>query len=77
MRDDFTYRLGLSATPIRPHDEEGTEFVLDYFGNIVYELSLEQAIKLGILCEYEYYVYVVTLTDAENEDLSNPNEKNC
>ena len=67
LRDDFTYRLGLSATPIRPHDEEGTEFVLDYFDDIVYELNLEQAIKLGILCEYEYYVYVVTLTDAENE----------
>ncbi len=67
LRDDFTYRLGLSATPIRPHDEEGTEFVLDYFGGIVYELSLEQAIELGILCEYEYYVYVITLTDTENE----------
>ena len=68
LRDDFTYRLGLSATPIRPHDEKGTEFVLNYFGDIVYELNLEQAIKLGILCEYEYYVYVVTLTDAENEE---------
>lgn len=68
LRDDFTYRLGLSATPIRPHDEEGTEFVLDYFGDIVYELDLEQAIELGILCEYKYYVYVVTLTDTENEE---------
>ena len=68
LRNDFTYRLGLSATPIRPHDEEGTEFILNYFGDIVYELNLEQAIKLGILCEYEYYVYIVTLTDAENEE---------
>jgi superfamily II DNA or RNA helicase len=68
LRNDFTYRLGLSATLIRPHDEEGTEFVLDYFGDIVYELDLEQAIKLGILCKYEYYVYVVTLTDTENEE---------
>ena len=68
LRDDFAYRLGLSATPIRPHDEEGTEFVLDYFSNIIYELDLERAIELGILCEYEYYVYVVTLTDAENEE---------
>ena len=68
LRDDFSYRLGLSATPIRPHDEEGTEFVLDYFGDIVYELNIEQAIKLDILCEYEYYVYVVTLTNTENEE---------
>jgi superfamily II DNA or RNA helicase len=75
LRDDFTYRLGLSATPIRPHDEEGTEFVLDYFGNVVYELDLEQAIKLDILCQYEYYVYVVTLTDAENEEYQNLTKK--
>ncbi|MEL7075357.1 MAG: DEAD/DEAH box helicase family protein [Cyanobacteria bacterium J06582_2] len=68
LREDFTYRLGLSATPIRPHDEEGTELVLDYFGGIVYEFTLKQAIDLKILCEYEYYVYVVTLTDEENEE---------
>jgi superfamily II DNA or RNA helicase len=68
LRNDFTYRLGLSATPIRPHDEEGTDFVLNYFGGIVYELDLEQAIKLDILCQYEYHVYIVALTDVENED---------
>jgi superfamily II DNA or RNA helicase len=67
LRDDFTYRLGLSATPIRPHDEEGTEVILDYFGGIVYEFSLEQAIADGILCEYEYQVYVTSLDDSEHE----------
>lgn len=67
LRDDFTYRLGLSATPIRPHDEEGTEYILDYFGGIVYEFSLEEAIKKDILCQYKYYVYVVYLTEEENE----------
>ncbi|MBW4536680.1 MAG: DEAD/DEAH box helicase family protein [Pleurocapsa minor HA4230-MV1] len=75
LRDDFTYRLGLSATPIRPHDEEGTNFVLNYFGNVVYELDLKRAIKLDILCQYEYYVYVVTLTDAENEEYQNLTKK--
>lgn len=68
LRNDFTYRLGLSATPIRSNDEDGTEFVLNYFGNIVYELNIEQAIKLNILCQYKYYVYIVTLTDKENEE---------
>lgn len=67
LRKDFTYRLGLSATPIRPHDEEGTEVVLDYFSGIVYEFSLEQAIAAGILCEYEYHVYVTSLDDSEHE----------
>lgn len=66
LRDDFQYRLGLSATPIRPYDEEGTELVLRYFGGIVYEFTLEQAIAAGILCEYEYHVYVTPLTGREH-----------
>lgn len=65
LRDDFRYRLGLSATPLRQYDEEGTEVVLDYFGGIVYEFLLEQAIAVGILCEYEYHVYLAELTDDE------------
>jgi len=68
LREDFKYRLGLSATPIRKYDEEGTEYVLDYFGGIVYEFLLEQAIAVGILCEYEYHVYVTELTDEEHEE---------
>lgn len=65
LRDDFRYRLGLSATPLRQYDEEGTEVVLDYFGGIVYEFLLEQAIAVGILCEYEYHVYLAELSDDE------------
>lgn len=61
LREDFRYRLGLSATPVRPYDEEGTEYILEYFSSVVYEFSLEQAIAAGILCEYEYYVYVTPL----------------
>ncbi len=67
LRDDFKYRLGLSATPIRSHDEEGTEYVLDYFDGIIYEFSLEDAIAAGILCEYQYQVYITSLTDEEHE----------
>jgi superfamily II DNA or RNA helicase len=43
------------------------EVVLNYFGGIVYEFALEDAIEAGILCQYDYYVYVTTLTDAEYE----------
>jgi superfamily II DNA or RNA helicase len=67
LRDDFNYRLGLSATPIRQFDEEGTEIILDYFKGIIYEFNLKDAIEAGILCEYEYRVYVTTLTEEENE----------
>lgn len=68
LREDFRYRLGLSATPLRPYDEAGTDIVLDYFGGIVYEFSLEDAIKAGILCQYDYHVYVTPLTDIEYQE---------
>lgn len=71
LREDFQYRLGLSATPIRPYDEEGTEFILKYFGGLVYEFSLEQAIAAGILCEYDYHVYVTSLTAREHSRFTN------
>jgi superfamily II DNA or RNA helicase len=68
LRDDFSYRLGLSATPLRAYDEIGTEKVLDYFGGIIYEYGLELAIQEGILCEYDYHVYVTYLEEEEQEN---------
>jgi superfamily II DNA or RNA helicase len=67
LREDFAYRLGLSATPLRAYDEKGTEKVLDYFGGIVYEFGLEAAIETGVLCEYDYSVYVTSLEPAEHD----------
>ncbi len=32
--EEFNYRLGLSATPIRQYDEEGTEALIAFFGDI-------------------------------------------
>ena len=63
----FQHRLGLSATPERQYDEEGTEALLDFFGPPVYSFTLEQAIGT-CLVEYDYYVHPVQLTDEELED---------
>jgi superfamily II DNA or RNA helicase len=68
LQDGFQYRLGLSATPLRQYDEEGTEVMLDYFGGIVYEFLLDQAIAVGILCEYDYHVFIAELTDDEYDE---------
>ena len=68
MREDIRYRLGLSATPVRPHDEEGTEHVLDYFGGVVFEFGLKDAIDAGILCEYDYHVCPVLLDHEEYKE---------
>lgn len=62
--DFFEYRLGLSATPIRQYDEEGTEALLDYFGPIVFRFPLEDAIG-KCLVEYDYFVHPVELTADE------------
>ncbi|MDH7576987.1 MAG: DEAD/DEAH box helicase family protein [Bacillota bacterium] len=57
-------RLGLSATPRRWFDEEGTEAIFRYFGPVCFEYPLEQAIG-NFLTPYEYYPQLVSLTDNE------------
>ncbi|MEW6275503.1 MAG: DEAD/DEAH box helicase family protein [Bacillota bacterium] len=57
-------RLGLSATPRRWFDEEGTEAIFRYFGPVCFEFPLEQAIG-NFLTPYEYYPQLVSLTDKE------------
>ena len=63
----FDYRLGLSATPIRQYDEVGTEQLFEFFGPIVFQFTLEEAIG-KCLVGYEYYVYPVELTEDEMDE---------
>ena len=72
--DFFDYRLGLSATPIRQYDEEGTEQLLDFFSPIVFQFTLEEAIG-RCLVGYEYYVHPVELTEDEMEEWYELTEK--
>ena len=60
----FNHRLGLSATPVRQYDAIGTDALLEFFGPIVYEFTLEQAIGV-CLVPYDYFVHGVTLTEDE------------
>ena len=64
---NFEYRMGLSATPIRQYDERGTEGLLDYFGEIVFQFTLKEAIG-KCLVPYNYYVHLVELTPGELEE---------
>jgi DNA phosphorothioation system restriction enzyme len=61
-------RLGLSATPERHYDPEGTEAILKYFGKLAYEYPLDQAIADGRLCRYQYHPVLVDLTDEETSE---------
>lgn len=59
-------RLALSATPERYFDEQGTQFLFDYFGPVLQpELSLADAIRQGALVHYLYYPVLVDLTETE------------
>lgn len=68
LPDHINYRLGLSATPRRFYDDEGTDHLFEYFGDIVYEYALSEAIENGALCEYYYFPHVVELTLDEAEE---------
>lgn len=62
-------RLGLSATPERFGDPDGTQALLDYFGGIVEPpFTLSDAIKSGRLTPYFYHVHTVRLTPGEQDD---------
>jgi superfamily II DNA or RNA helicase len=62
-------RLGLSATPTRYGDADGTVRIFNYFGPIVPPpITLVDAIKAGRLVPYEYYPHAVHLTAGEAAD---------
>ena len=63
-----TRRLGLSATPDRNWDDEGTQNTIDYIGKTVCEYSIAEAIRDEHLAPYNYYPYFSFLTIPEWED---------
>lgn len=71
LRDDFAFRLALSATIERYGDIEGTEALFSYFGPRCIEYTLEEAIygrgdEPPCLTPYRYHPVVVYL---ENDEL--------
>lgn len=70
----FKYLLGLSATYSRQFDEEGTEFLLNYFGDVVFDFPLKQAIG-NCLVPYDYHVHRIELDDEEQDLWSELTEK--
>lgn len=66
---DAHERLGLSATPIRYGDVEGTNAIFDYFGGIVEPVfSLEDAIRTNVLTKYYYHPTQISLTEQEQDE---------
>lgn len=66
----FDKRIGLSATPKRVYDEEGSNAMEAFFNDrepYTYVFSMERAIEENILCKYDYHPHIVNLTKYELE----------
>lgn len=64
---DAPWGLGLSATPERAYDPEGTRALFEYFGGIIHRYSLKEALDDDVLAPYVYDPSWVGLTDDEQE----------
>lgn len=65
LLENYGRRVGLSATPERYFDDEGTEVIKEFFGGVIYEYSLSQAIRDGFLTPYDYFPIFVRLNEEE------------
>ncbi|WP_344636761.1 DEAD/DEAH box helicase family protein [Kitasatospora cystarginea] len=68
LPDNAHLRLGLSATPERYLDPDGTDSLVRYFGDILIELGIREAIEIGALTRYRYFPVLVPLESDESED---------
>lgn len=71
----FPYRLGLSATPFNPYNEDRNDFIREEIGPVVYEFTLQAAIERGILCEFDYIPLEYELSEEDKEKQKNAYSK--
>lgn len=64
-------KIGLSATPKRVYDPEGTDAIDQFFNDsepYTYTFSMERALKEDFLAEYKYFPILVELNEDELEE---------
>jgi len=64
----FEYRLGLSATPERQYDPDGTAALFSYMGSPVFQFTLAEAIARHSLVPYRYFLHPVELDEDEFDE---------
>lgn len=80
---DVDLRLGLSATPFQSDEDElespfpdlAKQRLLAYYGPVVSEYTLADAINDDVLTPYEYFVHPVRLTEDEQDRYDEVSEK--
>lgn len=74
LLSSYEYRLGLSATPARWFDEDGTALISNFFGNASFIFTIHDALVTinpltgkPFLVNYFYHPHFISLTDEELE----------
>ncbi|MCL5127139.1 DEAD/DEAH box helicase family protein [Algibacter sp. L4_22] len=71
-------KIGLSATPKRIYDPQGTIAIDSFFNDsppYTYSFGMERALDYGFLTGYKYYPLIVELTDSEFEEYTEISKK--
>ena len=67
LSDHIRYRLGLSATPERPYDDDGNRFIKEHIGPVLMTFGLREAIERGILAPFNYHPLPYQPTDDDRD----------
>ena len=59
------YLLGLSATPWASHEGEREQLLRAFYGDVIHEYGLAEALEDEVLCPYTYSIVVVHLDEEE------------
>jgi superfamily II DNA or RNA helicase len=71
-------KIGLSATPKRIYDPEGTLAIDSFFNDsppYTYSFGMEKALEFGFLTGYKYYPLIVELNEGEFEEYAEISKK--
>ncbi|MBY0358212.1 MAG: DEAD/DEAH box helicase family protein [Candidatus Obscuribacterales bacterium] len=71
LPESADFRIGLTATASRWFDDQGTDFLRQYFKKTVIEYGLKDAIDAGALASYSYFPVCVELTHDELQEYAN------
>lgn len=69
LSENIQFRLGLSATPERTYDQEGTKFIEEHIGPVLMKFELGDAIERGILAPFEYFPLYYEPSERDRERL--------
>jgi len=82
LKTYYDFRLALSATPKRWFDDEGTQNLYEFFGNVIFEFTIKDALNTinpltnkPFLVQYDYFPYFISLTDDELDEYSKLTKK--